>query len=171
MSSAIAAVAVDYLAQTGFVVRVSEVGSCWETGGPAWLFPATLLCGILTIVAALWTVESWSSRAPEPGPTAGAYLRGAVSGLLIVVALWVFGGATTLDAISWIMIPVMFLGTAGVAAVAQRRRRALFSGTELTTAWSVADLSVRWGAPALTGMAILGAAGSIWAAVALGHPC
>ena len=145
MSPTIAAAVVDVNAQTGFVVRVSDAGGCWETGGPVWLFDATLLCGMVALVAVLWWVESWSSRDPGRKQTAGERLRQAVPAGSLLLVMAISGGFAVLDAIALILVATVLLGTALVVAVAQRRRRALSGGTELTTLWSLADRTVRWG--------------------------
>ena len=148
------------------------VGSCWESGGPEWLFVSTLMGFGLTVALGMLAWIAWAppQRRPTPSRRERTITR-VWSGALLGWGVFAFfaGNQRTLT-------DVLAAGAAGlvivaIALVVHRAQRAALDGAPMPAGLATAYLFVRWSTTSFAVLALGIGTWSIVASIALGHSC
>jgi hypothetical protein len=138
--------------------------SCWQSGGPEWLFGAVLGSALTAIVAFGWwrtTRMTLIARGSTGSRAAAAGLCVvAVAAMSVVLGVWGCMFAAGATAVSWVT---------GEATL--RQGIAVEGGVPLTGGWGAAYRTARLGAPVLVVLALVSAVGFGVAMVLLGSSC
>ena len=150
--------------------HTAAVGSCWESGGPEWLFVSALLGVSMAAPFGALTWLAWSPpRVPEPSWRDRRFSM-AFSGASFIFGTFVFFQTHRSASDVAFVLATVALGVA-LVAVLDRAHRASRAGLQLAGGMAVAYGVVRWSTVVAASVATTVGVASVVTMAVLGHSC